>query len=70
MTSFIESFVEDAALAWLGALGYSVLHGPEIAASMPGAERSDPNYRDVVPKALISGELRVKDAERSIENVQ
>ncbi|HET8760125.1 MAG TPA: type I restriction endonuclease subunit R, partial [Nitrospiria bacterium] len=30
------------------ALGYSVLHGPEIAAGEPGAERSDPNYRDVV----------------------
>jgi len=46
--SFTESVVEDAALAWLEALGYSVLHGPEIAAGEPGAERSDPNYRDVV----------------------
>lgn len=25
-----ESVVEDAALAWLGELGYAVLHGPEI----------------------------------------
>jgi len=46
--SFTESVVEDAALAWLEGLGYAVLHGPEIAAGMPGAERSDPNYRDVV----------------------
>ena len=45
---FAESVVEDAALAWLEALGYSVLHGPDIAAGEPGAERSDPNYRDVV----------------------
>ncbi|MHB1530386.1 MAG: type I restriction endonuclease subunit R [Acidiferrobacteraceae bacterium] len=48
MTSFTESVVEDAALAWLEALGYAVLHGPDIAAGMPGAERRDPNYRDVV----------------------
>jgi len=45
---FTESTVEEAALAWLGALGYTVVHGPEIAVGMPGAERSDPNYRDVV----------------------
>ena len=48
MTAFTESVVEDAALAWLEALGYAVLHGPDIAAGEPGAERSDPNYRDVV----------------------
>ncbi|MGH8703073.1 MAG: type I restriction endonuclease subunit R, partial [Burkholderiales bacterium] len=45
---FTESIVEEAALAWLEALGYTVLHGPDIAAGQPGAERSDPNYRDVV----------------------
>src|SRR3989442_13512343 len=43
-----ESVVEDAALVWLAALGYAVLHGPEIAAGEPAAERSDPTYRDVV----------------------
>jgi len=48
VTRFTESVVEDAALAWLESLGYAVLHGPEIAAGMPGAERTDPNYRDVV----------------------
>ena len=31
-TRFSESVVEDAALAWLEALGYAVLHGPDIAA--------------------------------------
>ncbi|MFZ2509430.1 MAG: type I restriction endonuclease, partial [Steroidobacteraceae bacterium] len=45
---FTESVVEAAALAWLEALGYAVLHGPDIAAGEPGAERSDPNYRDVL----------------------
>ena len=43
-----ESVVEDAALEWLGALGYAVQHGPEIAPGEIFAERSDPNYRDVV----------------------
>jgi len=54
MSNSTESVVEDAALAWLESLGYVVLHGPEIAAGMPGAERSHPNYRDVV----LEGRLR------------
>jgi hypothetical protein len=48
MPAFTESVVEDAALAWLESLGYGVLHGPDIAVGMLGAERSDLNYRDVV----------------------
>src|SRR5450759_4381680 len=44
---FAESVAEDAALAWLSDLGYAILHGPEIAIGMPGAERTDPGYRDV-----------------------
>src|SRR5690606_16169235 len=43
-----ESDVEDAALHWLEGLGYTVLHGPDIAAGQPAAERTDPNYRDVI----------------------
>lgn len=46
--AFAESIVEEAALAWLGSLGYKVLHGPDIAAGEPAAERGDLNYRDVV----------------------
>ena len=68
MTNFIESIVEEAALAWAKALGYTVLHGPDIAAGEPGAERSDPNYRDAVSKTLISCELRVKVVERHVED--
>ena len=55
MTSrFTESIDEDAALAWLDGLGWQVKHGPEIAVGMLGAERSDPNYRDV----MLEGRLR------------
>jgi type I restriction enzyme R subunit len=54
VTKLLESDVEEAALAWLGALGYAVLYGPDIAPGRPGAERRDPNYRDVV----LEGRLR------------
>src|ERR1700686_940944 len=49
-----ESVVEDAALAWLEALGYTILNGPTIAAGEPAAERTDPNYRD----GVLDGRLR------------
>ncbi len=48
MAAFTESVVEEAALGWLGDLGYAVLHGPDIAAGQPGAERNDSGYRDVI----------------------
>ena len=54
MSTFTESVVEAAALAWLEALGDTVLHGPDLAAGQPAAERSDPNARDVV----LEGRLR------------
>ena len=47
MCHFAESVVEYAPLAWLDILGYAVLHGPHIVASMLAAERTDPNYREV-----------------------
>jgi type I restriction enzyme, R subunit len=31
VTNFTESIVEEAALAWLEELGYTILHGPAIA---------------------------------------
>jgi type I restriction enzyme, R subunit len=40
-TTFTESVVEDAALVWLEALGYAVLHGAAIAAGKPAAGRSE-----------------------------
>ena len=34
-----ESIVEDAALEWLGELGYAVGHPPHLAPGEPAAER-------------------------------
>ena len=41
MTTITESTIEDAALAWLESLGWSIAHGPDIAPDAPGAERGD-----------------------------
>ncbi len=46
MRSFTESVVEQAALAWLESLGWTVKHGPDIAPGELAAERSD--YAQVV----------------------
>ncbi|MEK7761395.1 MAG: hypothetical protein AAB433_07430 [Nitrospirota bacterium] len=73
-TRFTESVVEDAALAWLEALGYVVLHGPDIAAGEPAAERNDPNYREVVlewrlrelVQTVVPGDLWFENAEKFV----
>ena len=54
---FTESVVEDDALAWLEGSDYALLNGPNIAADTPGAERSDPNYRDVVLEGRLGQAL-------------
>src|SRR5712692_2334808 len=41
-----ESVVEEATLSWFSELGYSVLHGPDIAPGEPTAKRA--SYADVV----------------------
>lgn len=46
MSRFTESVVEDATLAWLESLGYSIKHGPDIAPGELAAERRD--YAQVV----------------------
>ena len=51
---FTEAVVEQAALAWFEALGYSVRRGPDIASDGPGAERS--GYGQVIL------ERRLRDA--------
>lgn len=51
-SSFTESIVEEAALAWLKAQGWAIIHGPDIAPDMLGAERTD--YGQVV----LEGRLR------------
>jgi len=46
VSTFCESTIEQAALAWLDALGWSIRHGPEIAPGELFAERG--NYGQVV----------------------
>ena len=46
MTPVGEATVESAVLDWLAALGWTVLHGPDIAPDTPAAERAD--YGEVV----------------------
>ena len=41
MTSLAEADVEDAALEWLGDLGWQTAHGPDIGPDQPGEERAD-----------------------------
>ena len=48
MKNFTESVVEEATLEWLEGLDYTILHGPEIAAGEPTAERDDSGYHDVI----------------------
>jgi type I restriction enzyme R subunit len=55
--AFTESDVEDAALEWLKDLGYTILHGPDIAVGEPGAERRDPGFRDVVLEGRLQRAL-------------
>ena len=45
MAKLTESVVEEAALEWLGGIGYEVLSGLVIAPGEPTAERSD--YKQV-----------------------
>ena len=51
-SNFTESVVEDAALEWFGELGYSILHGPEIA---PGESESE---REIYEQVILEGRLR------------
>ena len=46
-----ESTVEDAALEWLGVLGYAIGHGPDMAPGEPAAERA--SFADVVLVARL-----------------
>lgn len=74
MTAFTESTVETAVPAWLEATGWRIAHGADMAPEMPTAERREYGEavifqwpRDIPLPRLISGELRVKDAERFLK---
>jgi len=53
---FTESVVEQAALAWLEALDYTILPGPEIAPGEPAAERED--YEQVILESRLRQALQ------------
>ena len=57
-SGFSESVVEDAALAWLEAKGWIILHGPDIAVGTPLAERSDFDYRDIILERRLRQSLQ------------
>ncbi len=46
LNTIYESDIEEASLDWLADLGYTVLHGPDIAPDAPNAERS--TYKETV----------------------
>ena len=46
LNKIYESHIEETSLDWFAGLGYTVLHGPDIAPDMPDAERS--TYKEVV----------------------
>src|SRR5258708_3413415 len=52
---FAESVVEQAALAWLEGLGYTIVHGPDIAPGEGAAERDD--YAQVVLQGRLQQAL-------------
>ncbi len=69
-----ESVVEEAALSWFQELGYAVLLGPDMAPGEPATERTDYSrvvlvgrLRGMLLPWLISGEVRVRGAERFVE---
>jgi type I restriction enzyme R subunit len=53
--AFIESEVEQAALAWLEGAGWQIVHGPDIAPDVPAAERAD--HGEVVPARRLRAAL-------------
>ncbi|MDC0840014.1 type I restriction endonuclease subunit R, partial [Limnoraphis robusta] len=52
MSNFTESEVEEAALCYFEELGYTILHGPEIAPGEPNAER------ETVGEVILTRRLR------------
>jgi type I restriction enzyme R subunit len=69
-SSFTESVVEEAALAWLGELGYAIKHGPDMAVGEAEAERTDPNYRDVILESRLREALASLNPELPAEAIE
>ncbi|ABF42755.1 type I site-specific deoxyribonuclease, HsdR family [Candidatus Koribacter versatilis Ellin345] len=58
VSAFTESVVEEAALAWLEGLGYTVLSGPSISAGEIAAERIEADYSDVILERRVRQTLQ------------
>ena len=54
MPSFTESLVEEAALDWFRALGYTIVSGPDM---LPCSESARDTYADVVLRDVLYGAL-------------
>ena len=65
MTTITEAVVEEAALAWLADLGWSVAHGPDIAPDTPTAERDD--YGQVVLERRLRDALALLNPDLPID---
>ncbi len=78
LSTFTESVVEEAALEWLAALQYAVVHGPDIAPGELLAERRDYGeviLEDRVRKALARFNPKLppealEDAFRKIDRIE
>ena len=64
----MESVVEDAALDWLGGLGYEILSGLAIAPGEPAAERA--GYKQVVLFDRLQTKLEDLNPKISLEGLQ
>lgn len=53
---FTESVVELAALDWFREIGYTVVHGPDIAPDGPFSDHA--NFQSKVLVELLSGRVR------------
>lgn len=56
MTKITENHVEEAALDWLAGLGFSVVHGPDIAPEGSAPERA--SYGDVILRGRLLAALK------------
>ena len=63
-----ESDIEEASLGWLADLGYTVLHGPDIAPDTPDAERA--SYSEVLLTRRLRPDKREKAAETVLEQAE
>ncbi len=62
MTTFTESTVESAALAWLEAIGWQIAHGPDISPdgdtlTLSLSQRERESYGEVVLAQRLCGAL-------------